>query len=92
MSRKGTKGKESSPRARKVAREAKKVTQAGVAVNKPQRNLGISRVSVETAESTDTGQPSNCYKKTRSGTLDMMIMDYFLIGRQHQTSTKTELG
>ena len=56
FSRKGTKGKERSPRARKVAREAKKVTQARDAVNKPQRNLCISRVSVETAESTDTRQ------------------------------------
>ena len=57
LSRKGVKG-ESKIRqgARKLARKAKTATQARVTANQPQRNVPTSRVSVDTADSTDTRQ------------------------------------
>ena len=47
------KARENPARARRVARKEKKATQAKVTVKRP-RSIRDSRVSVETAESTDT--------------------------------------
>ena len=50
---KGRGRKEKSAQARKVAKQAKKATQARITVSKLQRNFLISRVSLDTVESMD---------------------------------------